>query len=116
MTWTTRQKWMFRAILTTKWVVVLVGITNIIQEILATSGAISTELSHSLLKLILTTGFWGCAFIGYWYGSIGLHKWIESRRILKKVTPSERQVISEYSGETVPLILEESVPPNSGWI
>jgi hypothetical protein len=22
----------------------------------------------------------------------------------------------EYSGETVPLILEESVPPNSGWI
>ena len=23
---------------------------------------------------------------------------------------------SEYSGESVPLILEESVPPNSGWI
>ena len=23
---------------------------------------------------------------------------------------------TEYSGETVPLILEESVPPNSGWI
>ena len=22
----------------------------------------------------------------------------------------------EYSGESVPLILEESVPPNSGWI
>ncbi|NTW70386.1 MAG: hypothetical protein HGB23_11190 [Chlorobiaceae bacterium] len=23
---------------------------------------------------------------------------------------------TEYSGESVPLILEESVPPNSGWI
>ncbi len=25
-------------------------------------------------------------------------------------------VYPEYSGESVPLILEESVPPNSGWI
>jgi CheY-like chemotaxis protein len=25
-------------------------------------------------------------------------------------------VLSEYSGESVPLILEQSVPPNSGWI
>jgi len=28
----------------------------------------------------------------------------------------QTNTMAEYSGETVPLILEESVPPNSGWI
>ena len=35
---------------------------------------------------------------------------------LEKGVAPWRQPWSEYSGESVPLILEESVPPNSGWI
>ena len=36
---------------------------------------------------------------------------------LREIIGDRKQGIhGEYSGETVPLILEESVPPNSGWI
>lgn len=94
MPWTLRQKWMFRAILTGKWVVALFGITMTIREILTIPEASSTGLLHLLLKSILTASFWGCCFIGCWYGSIGLHIWVESRRILKNFTSSERKVMS----------------------
>ena len=94
MTWDNRQNWIFRGILTAFWAVVLVGAILTIREITAVSDASATGLLQSLPRLFLTAGFWLCSLIGCWYGCLGLHQWCESGRIQKKVSSSERHVMS----------------------
>jgi len=59
----------------------------------------------------------------YYVDASGKHGIIVARSDMKGHSPGCSEGLftwsdaqSEYSGETVPLILEESVPPNSGWI
>lgn len=94
MTWDTRQKRFFSAIVAANALVVLAGIGFTVRGTIKAWEATGTGSLRAVPSLFLTVGFWSCCFVGCWYGCIGLRHWSESRRILKKVSSSDRHAMS----------------------
>jgi hypothetical protein len=93
MSWSVRQKWLFRAIRAVPTAMALAGTLFTLQEIIAAMNA-TTGLLQVLPRLILTVGFWSCSVVGCWYGCIGLYQWRESTRILKGISSQDRKAMS----------------------